>query len=268
MASAQHVFDIPKLLEIIICQVDAPQIHDLKLVNRSWRDMISTSKAVRRAQVVNSYHNRYWKPSKEPDKMTRHELMEEFVQAMCHARNIVATYSWADWVRVNPALPRVHCTKVGKDVELTIRLPTPAQVRSLQSMNEFVTHPPCMHVTLVGQCWEEGQWLVVTMPPVCCSVWRPEGVRIRDLLEIRDQVEQVQGGQPRGNEEIVATLMIYTHGSKPRDVEEERVRKMYYESPLPRYRKVTHGLDGKGVAAWRKDEGMYWDPGMEAVVSE
>lgn len=201
--------------------------------------------------------------------MSQDEVSEEFTAAIARPGVIVATYGWMHWLRVNPALTKVHSTQLSHRIELTIRLTTSEEAGGLQSADEYVTDPPCQHITLQRQEWEKDEWFVIAgAPAVCCSVYCKTGVKISDLLEVRDQIEEQQREMRETSSEIVATLLVLKKEPATKTVEDERIQQTYFAGPLPRYRKATHLLDRKGVAIYRKDEDTEWDPNMDAVSSE
>ena len=195
--------------------------------------------------------------------MSQAEIEDAYTKEMCLPLVLTAIYSWSAWLRVNPSLTKVHLQHYKDIMALTIRLPSATEPSSSQSMDKFVTDPPCQHLTLRRMMWQQKCWLVVR-PAISCSVYRKEGVRIRDILVVRDPLLEWQNDIV----EIVASLMVYTAAPTPRSAAEERIHRMYTSGPLPRYRKPTHILDREGVAAYRKDQDMEWDPSMDEAPSE
>lgn len=160
------------------------QIRELKLVNRSWRDAISTSWAIRRARVVEGGSNLSLEITEDED------IAEMVRKALCNSRFTNAIYDAEDWIRVNPSLKKVHTVKVTETTghyadenddyfELTLRLPSLVEVGSL-SLDEFVTDPPCQEITMSRMYWDQTEdWWLMPFDRVVYSVSQVAGVKIR-----------------------------------------------------------------------------------------
>ena len=116
-------------------------------------------------------------------------------------------------------------------------------------------------------CWDAGRdlWAVPEIAGTCWA-YREDGLRVKDILAVRDQVLQTQSyvaGDRDLDDEIVAEIMITGLSAKPASLQDMAKHFSYCEGPLPRYRRASHRLGSEGVAAYVKDQEMYWHPSMD-----
>ncbi|EME48447.1 hypothetical protein DOTSEDRAFT_18979 [Dothistroma septosporum NZE10] len=276
MAPVQDVFGITELL-------DAHRIPELKLVSKDWRGVITRSKAVCKDRTVEIFDSDSPGFANDGILTNNDKLAEAMTSAFLRRKVTVTTYSWNDWKGIPLTIGKVHKVtlfdqKVHDDVavitfssvELVVRLPSPAAGNSLQSSDDVFTNPPCQSITVGCYLWDEdsSEWL---LPKGSGSCWayREEGLRIQDIVKLRDQRSLTSRKfAPNGLEddvEVVARLLIYTRWPEPEDADDTRIRAAYLKGPLPRHRKASHRLTPEEVAAYLKDQALKWHPSKDAA---
>lgn len=175
-------------------------------------------------------------------------------------------YRWADWIRVNPRLSKVHASRIipysgWEYYRILIRLPS--AVEAMGCLEEYITEPPCDTVGMSAIFWQQDEW---NAPDCMSSCWAhcETGLKVKDILSVRDQVmaTRKRAGQTSNEVEVVASLVVLGDAYDPQSTDQWKSKAPYFSGPLPRYRKATNLLDEDGEAAYLKDRAMQWEPNM------
>lgn len=187
----------------IIFFLTFPQICELKLVGRNWRDLIATSKAIRRARILapgpsitryDDWFLRY---------LDTHALKDD-INFQLLATWPTPNYTDANWPRLNPLFHQVHAEldqgdrDWGPSYDLTIMLPSSDMLtRGDRNGNDYATEPPCKAMAIGTTSWnrDEQQWVTPDFDYYnICWAWNPEGLTVKDVLEVRDALLNTQMG--------------------------------------------------------------------------
>ncbi|KAK4634226.1 hypothetical protein CLAFUW4_02307 [Fulvia fulva] len=259
MSAAQQVFDTAELLEIIICQCPPYQIQELKSVARSWRDMINSSNAVRRSRVLLTLCSDA--PDYDNDDVPLWDV------------NTFCTYYATDWVRLNPVFEKVHYEFGQMRIETTyydITIVLPSSLSHSSSLEEFVTTPPVAAITLGTRCWssDNGEWHVPDNENAC-TAYNKEGLKVKDILAVRDALIAAQhtssDNQPPSVDTIVqAGFEIEGTNAQDNTLEDRMLHDLYFQGFLPRYRKASDMPGTRFEKAKQRDRALDWHPSMDS----
>lgn len=178
-------------------------------------------------------------------------------------------YGSLDWLRVNPAFKSVHTqteTNPSDDTpeyEVTIRIPSSTCPEILLHADEYVTDPPCRSITLarMGFYQDTGSWGVPVSHQYCWAD-NVKGLKVKDLLEVRDQIVASGGDAASFGEslEVVATFKVESLSPGQSTAYDCEIDRQYFDGPLPRYRKAGQKGSGAGAGAHIKDQALMWTP--------
>lgn len=181
MAAAQVALDILEVLENIIVNVPAHQIHGLKQVSTTWNQLVRTSPRIRKARCL--------RPSG------------------CRLDNHIPQYPLGSNISLNPALPWCEARFIHNVIERVCSTPTKV-LRPLAgytpSRGDFITDPRCQAVHVH-----------FAIPDVIkCTLYNKNGIKIGDILDLTSAMldtyeHYLEEPQPRGWREPRLTIKFY-----------------------------------------------------------
>ena len=205
-------------------------------------------------------------------KMTSNDLAEAIYGILCIPMLVHPAYRGHDWIRLNPALAKVHTNKYTApsgqySLEVTISLPSSDADLEAKALDEYISDPPCRAVAVSVLVWDQetNSWFVPATSTNTCWAYNDTGLRLKDVLAVQDQVSAtstvaVESVSQRQQVMIAASLIVLGPDPAAESPTDVRMSSSYFEGPLPRYRKASDGLDAADMADCVKDQELAWSP--------